>query len=216
MQIKYHMRSYKSVNKEIQIGRLAVYYTRLLRMFTRQSSVLKTLFLSILFSVSTQAKSYPVLDAVAGLPNPELVTVYPDDSDKNLYYFVPTSVSLVRSGDDVRLGVQYWGLTGSDPAGVGAALTFSVEPAYDKAAVDAVAESLKSVNSNARFAFPTLTKSKMDVVLNSNFFPKNQDTTEPLSTTGGTVDATQAFSICLLYTSPSPRDQRGSRMPSSA
>ena len=26
----------------------------------------------------------------------------------------------------------------------------------------------------------------------------------------------QPFSICLLYTSPSPRDQRGSRMPSSA
>ena len=25
-----------------------------------------------------------------------------------------------------------------------------------------------------------------------------------------------AFGICLLYTSPSPRDQRGSRMPSSA
>ena len=24
------------------------------------------------------------------------------------------------------------------------------------------------------------------------------------------------FNICLLYTSPSPRDQRGSRMPSSA
>ena len=28
--------------------------------------------------------------------------------------------------------------------------------------------------------------------------------------------ATQALSTCLLYTSPSPRDQRGSRMPSSA
>ena len=26
----------------------------------------------------------------------------------------------------------------------------------------------------------------------------------------------EAFNICLLYTSPSPRDQRGSRMPSSA
>ena len=26
----------------------------------------------------------------------------------------------------------------------------------------------------------------------------------------------QVLSICLLYTSPSPRDQRGSRMPSSA
>ena len=33
-------------------------------------------------------------------------------------------------------------------------------------------------------------------------------------------DLTQSFSLkdsdCLLYTSPSPRDQRGSRMPSSA
>ena len=30
------------------------------------------------------------------------------------------------------------------------------------------------------------------------------------------ADATALFQICLLYTSPSPRDQRGSRMPSSA
>ena len=29
-------------------------------------------------------------------------------------------------------------------------------------------------------------------------------------------DATAEFTVCLLYTSPSPRDQRGSRMPSSA
>ena len=32
----------------------------------------------------------------------------------------------------------------------------------------------------------------------------------------GTVDFEAEFGICLLYTSPSPRDQRGSRMPSSA
>jgi len=32
---------------------------------------------------------------------------------------------------------------------------------------------------------------------------------------GGTIAICGAFS-CLLYTSPSPRDQRGSRMPSSA
>ena len=31
----------------------------------------------------------------------------------------------------------------------------------------------------------------------------------------GTVDELNSY-ICLLYTSPSPRDQRGSRMPSSA
>ena len=30
------------------------------------------------------------------------------------------------------------------------------------------------------------------------------------------LTSTDAFFICLLYTSPSPRDQRGSRMPSSA
>ena len=29
-------------------------------------------------------------------------------------------------------------------------------------------------------------------------------------------EATEAMKACLLYTSPSPRDQRGSRMPSSA
>ena len=28
--------------------------------------------------------------------------------------------------------------------------------------------------------------------------------------------ASEEFDVCLLYTSPSPRDQRGSRMPSSA
>ncbi len=141
--------------------------------------------------------SYPILDAVVGLPHPELVTVYPDNSDPNLYYFVPTSVALVREGEDVRLGVQYWGLTGSDPAGVGAALTFSVEPAYDNVKVDEVAEHLKTVNKDARFAFPALTKSKMEVVLNGAFFPDKQDTTKPMSTKGGTVDATQAFSIAL-------------------
>ena len=30
------------------------------------------------------------------------------------------------------------------------------------------------------------------------------------------LSGTQLAKICLLYTSPSPRDQRGSRMPSSA
>ena len=33
---------------------------------------------------------------------------------------------------------------------------------------------------------------------------------------GGSFAIVGLLSICLLYTSPSPRDQRGSRMPSSA
>ena len=32
----------------------------------------------------------------------------------------------------------------------------------------------------------------------------------------GASAAIEAYDTCLLYTSPSPRDQRGSRMPSSA
>ena len=38
----------------------------------------------------------------------------------------------------------------------------------------------------------------------------------PLSGTLGPDDDTVNIDSCLLYTSPSPRDQRGSRMPSSA
>ena len=36
------------------------------------------------------------------------------------------------------------------------------------------------------------------------------------STLASTPEIDEAFRCCLLYTSPSPRDQRGSRMPSSA
>ena len=32
----------------------------------------------------------------------------------------------------------------------------------------------------------------------------------------GLLEKKELFEACLLYTSPSPRDQRGSRMPSSA
>ena len=39
---------------------------------------------------------------------------------------------------------------------------------------------------------------------------------ESAAETGQDDDQVEADSNCLLYTSPSPRDQRGSRMPSSA
>lgn len=143
------------------------------------------------------ASAYPVLDAVQGLPSPELITVYPDDANPNLYYFVPTSVALARDENGTpRLGVQYWGLTAPDPEGAGAALTFSVRPAFDKKLVDSVAEEVKKKNKSATFAFPTLVSSKMDVLINGAFAEKNQDTTDP-SVSGGTVDATQAFTIAL-------------------
>jgi hypothetical protein len=153
--------------------------------------------LAVLAAGIAPSFAYPVLDAVQGLPNPELVTVYPDDADKSLYYFVPTSVALVRDeAGKPRLGVQYWGLTGPDPEGAGAALTFSVRPTYDKPIVDKVANAVKQQNPNAKFAFPTLVDSSMEILLNGAFYKKNQDT-DKASVKGGTVDATQAFTVSL-------------------
>jgi len=66
---------------------------------------------------------YPVVDAVQGLPNPTLITVYPDDKNPHLYYFVPTRLRIDSADGHLRFGVQYWGLTGLDPAGTGGALS---------------------------------------------------------------------------------------------
>ena len=52
-----------------------------------------------------------------------------------------------------------------------------------------------------------------DSIINNNLDPDNLDS----NTEGFNVSASQdKIKACLLYTSPSPRDQRGSRMPSSA
>ncbi|MGQ0622775.1 MAG: hypothetical protein ACT4QA_23200 [Panacagrimonas sp.] len=163
-----------------------------------RSNFVRSTLTVILWAWGGLAWSYPILDAVVGLPHPELVTVYPDDANKSLYYFVPTSVALAV--DPVtkkpKLGVQYWGLTGSDLDGAGAALTFSVRPAFDKETVDEVAKGLKKVDANASYAFPTLVDSKMEMIINGHFVPEAQDKSTP-SLKGGTVDATQVFTIGL-------------------
>ena len=45
---------------------------------------------------------------------------------------------------------------------------------------------------------------------------ENQRLTQKAAELEGQANRTDASWNCLLYTSPSPRDQRGSRMPSSA
>jgi hypothetical protein len=146
----------------------------------------------------SRADAYPILDAVQGLPFPELITVYPDEVNKNLYYFVPTTMALVTNDDgSVALGVSYWGLTGKDEDGAGANLTFSVRPAVDEEKLTHIADEVKKRNPAAEFAFPPLVSSSVDAILSGAFHDKNQDTTQPTHVTGGTVDATQAFSISL-------------------
>lgn len=173
----------------------------------RMTTLTRCALLCVIFSAAIlnsmpRLFAYPVLDAVVGLPFPELITVYPDEADKNLYYFVPTSLSFVyeKAADGKlrpRLGVQYWGLTGPDVDGAGANLAFSVQPSIDAEKVKAVAEQLTQSNPNARYAFPTLVSSKMEMILNGQFVADHQDQTTPTSTSAGTVDATQGFAIGL-------------------
>ena len=51
------------------------------------------------------------------------------------------------------------------------------------------------------------------ITIFTTYFLKTEDSTKPLQISVGVFKPNK---ICLLYTSPSPRDQRGSRMPSSA
>lgn len=163
--------------------------------------LLSTSILGLIVSGPAQA-AYPIVDGVAGLPYPELITVYPDDADPNLYYFVPTSLSFVyeKKADGTlrpRLGVQYWGITGPDIDGAGGNFAFSVQPTIDKPKVDAVVTELKKIKPNAKFAYPALVSSKMELIINGQLVADHQDKTSPTSTSGGTVDATQGFAIGL-------------------
>jgi hypothetical protein len=154
-------------------------------------------FIAVMAPILVRA-DYPVVDDVKGLPYPELITVYKDDRDVHLYYFVPTTVAIQKHANgSLALGVQYWGLTGPDPAGRGAALTFTVVPAWDTTKIQNVYNAIKAQDPQARYAVPNLIGSKMEMAVNRSFVPKSQNTTLPSNTVGGTVDATQAFTIEL-------------------
>ena len=60
-----------------------------------------------------------------------------------------------------------------------------------------------------------VTSGCMDTMVNHYTAGKRKRSTDAY-TPGGEAGFRPDYSTCLLYTSPSPRDQRGSRMPSSA
>ena len=55
-----------------------------------------------------------------------------------------------------------------------------------------------------------------DVESINQYYAKGMPTRSPQGVIYGADPVVKATYACLLYTSPSPRDQRGSRMPSSA
>ena len=69
-----------------------------------------------------------------------------------------------------------------------------------------------TVNKAGNYTKPTLRKRIFQRIMNSNSYG-----TPSGKWSGRKAQAlAKAYKNCLLYTSPSPRDQRGSRMPSSA
>ena len=65
-----------------------------------------------------------------------------------------------------------------------------------------IISNLDSLIENEKPHFLLAVSGGIDSMVLLKFFQKNHESYK--------------FSVCLLYTSPSPRDQRGSRMPSSA
>ena len=75
----------------------------------------------------------------------------------------------------------------------------------------------KKVDTTVAFGSSHPLSTPGDVIfLNCPFPTLDADAEEPETVTIGAGRAKEPYSTCLLYTSPSPRDQRGSRMPSSA
>ena len=58
--------------------------------------------------------------------------------------------------------------------------------------------------------------SKLELVKNKNFLGNRNNLSKNFISIGKELSFTLNLDICLLYTSPSPRDKRQSRMPSSA
>ena len=56
----------------------------------------------------------------------------------------------------------------------------------------------------------------MQVTIDISMYPNREDFIPPIKGFIERINQFDHLKICLLYTSPSPRDQRGSRMPSSA
>ena len=74
---------------------------------------------------------------------------------------------------------------------------------YKADTVESAEEGLKSVTQNSYFM--VITDARLDGMSGYEFLRESHERWPDLP-----------MLICLLYTSPSPRDQRGSRMPSSA
>ena len=74
-----------------------------------------------------------------------------------------------------------------------------------------ISQAVKVLNQGGVIAYPT------EYCFGLGCDPLNQDAvSRVLKIKGRSSDQGLLLIACLLYTSPSPRDQRGSRMPSSA
>ena len=126
--------------------------------------------------------------------------------------------------------------TGSGSGTVGSQFRFENVATLDGNILDAIVEitditggaSLISIDNSSsgnpdawqpEFTVPTPTGNVAEMAFRVTVVLDGTNTQFNIGRIGGTIfdiDGANARESCLLYTSPSPRDQRGSRMPSSA
>jgi hypothetical protein len=84
---------------------------------------------AIALGSATTANALPLLAENAGIRVTEILTLYPDSSDPNVFYFMPDSSGVVfdEATKLPQIGFTHWGLTnGGDLKDAGAWLTFTM------------------------------------------------------------------------------------------
>ena len=157
-------------------------------------------------------------DLKFGLTNKEIVT------QKELMV-LPNAPRFVREGDEIEYTAKVSNLTKNVLVGN------AVLELYDALSMQSVDTLLGNTNKNISFTAPAGQSARLAwkikipeggvmalthrVIAQAGDFSDGEESTLPVITNKMLVTETMPLP-CLLYTSPSPRDQRGSRMPSSA
>src|SRR4051812_20907726 len=85
---------------------------------------------SLMTMTSLTAHAVPELRETRGDYNGDIVTIYPDHQDPNVFYFLPNSSEFsVNTDQSPNLGLVLWGLKNGDPADGGGILSFVLQAA---------------------------------------------------------------------------------------
>jgi hypothetical protein len=102
------------------------------------------------------AHALPVIDA--NTPSSEMVTIYPDSTDKNLYYLVPKNMLIAKDAS----GVPMFSYTEvSHFMSTDAVVQVSMTPTFDEVTLAKAEENILATNPNSKFGPVPFLKSEV-------------------------------------------------------